>query len=327
MHGTLASIERQTLAEHARSDEALLSALLRRLHTQGVVEFSGEFGNEIATFLPLANWLKREGHLDGKRVRTYRGMKPFYFFLDDDQIEFKDEPRDFFKHKVRDWPSHSTHTAKRRYWHAPPDFRAHYAPRARRFEKPTLFVQNKFTVEWDHGPVNFIPIGDLRRLLELTTDRFQIVFSRPGAVSMGPGYSPDANAFAHYPDLEIVRRFPGALVLEEMVQAEGRPYNEVKLEVLAGAHAFYTVQGGSAHILAAFGDALLAIIHRRGAEYPHAYAHGPYKFLAPRPPEILVARSDKDVRAITKMFADISVANDHVRIGKKHDLTRWRLRK
>jgi hypothetical protein len=40
------------------------------------------------------------------------------------------------------------------------------------------------------------------------------------------------------------------LVLESMAEEEGRPYNEVKLEVLAGAHLFCAVQGGGAHVLA-----------------------------------------------------------------------------
>ncbi|HVK79077.1 MAG TPA: hypothetical protein VM915_00560 [Verrucomicrobiae bacterium] len=322
MHGTVAKTAGKL---RQQSDEALLDALLKRLRATGVVEFSGEFGNEITTFIPLAHWLKREGHLNGRRVRTYQGMRPYYFFLDDDQLETKSAQRTPLTPLLRDWPSNRTYAATKRYWHAPPDFRAYYAGQARRFEKPILFVQNKFAAEWNFGPINFLPLGELRRLLKLTSDRFQIIYSRPGAIADLAGYSLDDNSFCHYPDLAVLKEFPEALILEEMVRDEGRPYNEVKLEVLAGAYAFFTVQGGSAHILSAFGESLLAILHRRGDEYPHAYARGPYKFLSPSPPEILVARTDAQLRHLVKMFAHVDVVDDKVAMNTMHP-QRWLLR-
>jgi hypothetical protein len=210
----------------------------------------------------------------------------------------------------RDWPTNSTHTATRKPWHRPPDYRAFYKTRARRFSRPTLFIQNKFTAEWGYGPINYLPLTYLNDLLSLTAAKFQIVFSRPGARQFGAGYSVDHNPFCDYPDLDVVRKFQDAIVLEEFAGRERRSYNEVKLEILAGAHLFLAVQGGSAHILAAFGNSLLAILHRRGEEFPHAYQHGPYKYLSNDPPEVLIARNDVELECAIKVLASATVVND-----------------
>lgn len=298
-------------SEDAVDDEILLSELLATLKSTGRIEYTGEYGPEITTFIPLVHWLKHQGLLNDRRVVTYRGMEPYYFFLSDGEFLEKDERRTYSPPKGRTWPTNNTHTATRKPWHAPPDYRKFYAKRARLFQRPILYIQNKFTVEWGIGPINYLPIGGLRSLLQFAADKFQVVFSRPGA-RRASGYSNDHNRFCDYPDLDVVRHTEGALILEDIATSEERPYNEVKLEFLAGAHLFVTVQGGSAHILAAFGNSLLAILHRHGEEYPHAYSHGPYKYLSHTPPELLVARSDADFRFALQVVASARIIDGRV---------------
>lgn len=294
------------------ADERLLESALARLRATGRIEFRGEFGNEIATFIPFIAWLHAEGQLEGRQVVSYRAMRPFYFFLDEGQLVEKDEVRMWEAISQRDWPSNSTYTATRAPWHRPPDYRAHYLPRARRFALPTLFIQNKFSVEWDIGPVNYVPIASLETLLKLSQGRFQVVYSRPGAMPPGADYSLDGNTFCQYPDLEVLRRYPEALILEDMAKAEGRAYNELKLEVLAGTHLFFAVQGGSAHILAAFGNSVLAVIHRDGPEFPHAYQYGPYTYLATPRPRLIVMRTTKEIEEAVALFSTIDVREGRI---------------
>lgn len=296
--------------DRALADEALLDRLLLRLNETGKIEFTGEYGDEIATFIPLVHWLKQEGLLRDRKVLTYRGMRPYYFFLNDDEFDAKDHSRHGVPEHARDWPANSVSTATRKAWHRPPDYRAFYITRARQFSRPTLFIQNKFTVEWKLGPINYLPLFHLKYLLTQTAGKFQIVYSRPSARKCGSGYSADHNIFCDYPDLDVVRQFEDALVLEEIAAREDRSYNEVKLEVLAGARLFFAVQGGSAHILAAFGNSLLAILHRRGREFPHAYQRGLYKYLSDDPPELLIARNNAELRSAIKVFASANVVND-----------------
>jgi hypothetical protein len=289
----------------------LLDRLLVSLKSTGKLEYTGEYGPEITTFIPLVHWLKRQGLLNDRKVVTYRGMEPYYFFLDEGEFRAKDERRAWLPKPERTWPTNDTHTATRKPWHDPPDYRKFYAKKARSFERPILFIQNKFTVEWGIGPLNFLPLKDLQTLLAFASDKFQIVFSRPQG-RRPTGYSNDNNEYCDYPDLDSVRHTEGALILEDVAKAEQRPYNEVKLEFLAGSQLFLAVQGGSSHILAAFGNSLLAILHRNGLEYPHAYRHGPYKYLAPTPPELLVARDWPGFQFLMNVVVTAKIANGRV---------------
>jgi hypothetical protein len=276
----------------ADADERLLNAALQNLKKRGHIAFTGEFGAEIATFIPFAAWLKQEGLLEGRRVVSYRGMRPYYSFLSDDQFEARSGRRDFVPAAERKWPTNMSHTATRQRWHARPDYRSHYKDRGRTFERPVLFVQNKFQVEWDTGPINYLPLGALEQLFRAAAGRYHVVYSRPRDSIEGRGYTGDHNTNCDYPDLDLARRFKGVEILEESCIAAGLDYNTAKLEILAKTHVFVAAQGGGTHLLACFGNSLLLVLHRQGREYPHAYAAGPYKYLADPPPLLLVAQTN-----------------------------------
>jgi hypothetical protein len=171
-----------------------------------------------------------------------------------------------------------------------PDYRAHFGSRGMTFARPILFVQNKFTVEALRGPINYLPLRSLSDLFERTADHFEVVYSRPRSMPVSAGYTDDDNDYCDYPDFGVARRYPHVTVLEDLCLESGAPYNETKLEILAKAHLFVGVQGGGAHLLACFGNSLLLVLHYFGHEYPHAYALGPYKYLAEQPPLLLLAR-------------------------------------
>jgi hypothetical protein len=273
------------------TDQELLDSSLERLRTTGEIEYTGEFGNEITTFIPFAFWLKTQGLLEGRRVVTYKGMRPYYYFLDDDEYGERADARFWFKVPERDWPSNSTYTATKQSWHVMPNYRAHYRAQGMQFERPVLFIQNKFTVEWDLGPINFIPLRRLESLLASATKRFDVVYSRPRVGVRSDDYSVDRNTFCEYPDLAVVEKFPGVIVLEDLCARTGAPYNQTKLEILAKSHLFVAVQGGGAHLLACFGNSVMLLLHRMGDEYPHAYEKGPYKYLANPAPTLLLAKT------------------------------------
>jgi len=259
------------------------------------LEYTGEFGPEITTFIPFVAWLKQEGHLSGCRIVTYAGMRPYYFFLQDSEFTGKIEPRRWVPDAQRFWPSNSTYTATASPWHVYPDYRQHFRQAGRQFQRPVLFIQNKFTVEWGEGPVNYIPLKSLHRLLHLTADKFDVVYSRPR--ERAAGYSADDNPPCDYPDHAITRQFTHVIDFEEDCRANARNYNQAKLEVLAKSHLFVAAQGGGAHLLACFGDSLLLLLHNAGEEYPHAYQHGPYKYLSAPPPRLLVAQDTDEFQS------------------------------
>ena len=273
--------------EHIRLHRSL--ALLKQ---NAELEYTGEYGAEITTFIPFVAWLKSLGYLEGRRIVTYAGMRPYYFFLNDEEFLDKTDSRIWLPVEKRYWPFNSTYTAVKNPWHIYPNYRKRYAATGRTFKRPVLFIQNKFNVEWDIGPINYIPLRSLWGLLKLTADKFDVVYSRPhGKLA---GYSLDHTPFCEYPDRAIIKQFSHVLDFEEECQATGALYNQIKLEMLAKANMFVAVQGGGAHIISCFGNALFLLLHHRESlrerEYPHAYSKGAYKYLCSYPSKLLVAR-------------------------------------
>jgi hypothetical protein len=234
-------------------------------------------------------------------------MRPYYFFLADEEFDTKPHSRIFREETKRKWPSNTTHSATKQRWHACPDYRSHFKHRGGSFERPVLFIQNKFAVEWNIGPINYLPLAAIEQLLRLSTNRFHVVYSRPRDTLNGNGYVADHNRSCEYPDLEIVRRYDNVTILEDMCLETGADYNTTKLEILAKSHLFVAAQGGGAHVLACFGNSLLLLLHREGREYPHAYASGPYKYLSDPPPLLLVARDNDQLALGLKVVAGTTV--------------------
>ncbi len=296
------------------ADRQLLDSAIARLRETGVIEYSGEYGAEITTFIPFVCWLKSRGMLSGRRVLTYAGMRPYYYFLDDAEYAEKPGGRAWVPAEQRTWPSNSSYTATRQEWHRMPDYRARFAGEGMAFERPVLFIQNKFCVEWGEGPINYLPLKALKRLFALVGERFDVVYSRPRALDGRGDYAADDNSDCEYPDLAMARRFPAVLVLEDHVAAGGLDYNLTKLQIAAKAHLFVAVQGGGAHLLACFGDSLLLLLHRLGDEYPHTYAAGPYTYLADPPPLLLVARDTAPLMHGIELVADARLIEGRLQI-------------
>ena len=302
-------------ARIAVGDQALLDDALARLKATGTIEYRGEFGNEITTFIPFVHWLKHEGLLAGRRVVTYRGMRPYYFFLDDGEYDEKTGERHWLPPPQRDWPSSNSYTATRQNWHVMPDYRARYRDEGRRFERPLLFIQNKFCVEWNSGPINYLPLYALQEIFALAGRRFDIVYSRPRRMG-GGDYTADHAHDCDYPDLAIARRFPEVIVLEDYVAQARVPYNLAKLQILAKCWLSIAVQGGGAHLLACFGGGVMLLLHREGPEHPHAYAAGPYKYLASPPPILLVAHDYQQFSRGVELLTNFRWDGERLTIGE-----------
>jgi hypothetical protein len=299
------------------TDQQLLEQALKRLRTTGEIEYTGEFGAEIATFVPFVFWLKAQGLLADRRVVTYAGMQPYYYFLEDDEYAEKTVKRSWLPPDGRDWPSNSTYTATRQDWHCIPDYRQRYRTEGKTFERPVLFIQNKFCVEWHIGPINYIPLYVLQQLFALAGDRFDIVYSRPRRMQERSEYSTDDNADCEYPDLVTAKLFPNVTVLEDFCVETGLSYNLAKLQILAKSHLFIAVQGGGAHLMASFSDALMLLLHREGQEFPHAYATGVYKYLATPPPILMVAHNSVQFARGASLIANVGHVGGRFEIGEK----------
>jgi hypothetical protein len=224
------------------------------------MEYRGEYGTELVTFVPYVHYLKKNNKLPGK-VKTYRGMRSYYFFLNDDEIEFKDDRRDWIHPQRRDFlPPHfkdedelfSTRSSPPGQFH-PPDFLTFY----KRFkikgdsDKPILLIQNKYNSEWDEPPKNFFDEEFLEQILKIVCPRFTVIYIRSND-SKATDYSPDHNELFSYELNEkdmIKRKFPMVHLFEDLGEQYKNVYdfNTLKCIVHANAKATLSVHGGASY--------------------------------------------------------------------------------
>ncbi len=309
------------------SDAELARRAVARLQATGEIEYTGEFGDEVTTFVPFAHWLKVQNQLAGRRIITYRGMRPYYYFLDDVDYAEKSSSRHYIAEPERDWPSNNGYLITPKPWHMFPDYRARFAAQGRRFARPVLFIQNKFTVDWESGPINYLPLQALEHLFRSCADRFQIVYSRPRPLRRDVGYSVDHNTFCDYPDFALARRFDHVFILEDHCEATGEPYNLTKLEIMAKCHVFVAAHGGGANLIACFNKALILLVEREGMEYPFSYMRGHYKHYAKPAPILMYARSRKALRRGLKVIDGLRVEGDEIYVAPsaRQDLAALRI--
>jgi hypothetical protein len=284
------------------------------------LEYTGEFGPELVCFVPFIHWLHVQGRLKHRRVISYAGMRPFYYFLDEANYVEKAEKRKYVPSERRPtyWPNRDEISAQPNPFAQFPDYRRVYEGRfGRDFDKPILVIHNKYCDEWDIGPTNFMPIDTLDRMFTLLKQKFQIVYFREGFGSsdLGElGYSGDHNIPHPFDDEALLRRHPDVIVFERFAAA-GRSrtnYNELKLTVFADCKNFISSQGGGAHMIAMFSDIVLVILHRAGFELRGAYASGFYRFAANPPPVLLVTWSSLELEEATGIFQYSHDAKDGV---------------
>lgn len=273
-----------------------------------LLAFAGEFGAEVNSFLPFVHWLHLAGLMRGRRIRTYAGMRPFYFFLESGQIEEVATPRRFVHPADRPpWlPNRDDHAAARSPFEAFPDYRRQYRGGLFGGGRELLVIHNKFTPEWNGAPVNFLPRALLARLFAALQERFQIVYLRPGLRGTPAGYSADHQCDLAWDDHEVLRRFPAVEAFDDLAQAMSgsMSYNEAKLRLYAETAFHITVQGGNAHLLSLFSGGLAAIYHRAGQELRHSYAHGHFAYASRPPPRWLICRDAGDLERSLPLFRE-----------------------
>lgn len=227
-----------------------------------VIDFVGEYGIEVGVFIPYIHYLKSTGKFTGKKIITYEGMKPYYYFLDDGDIEYKKEVR---QHRVYRYPNFPEYFL----WHdniflrdncvleeyLPPDFYNFYKNQPIhniiQSNKPIIIINNKFNLEWyaHMPPQNFFSIDELRKMLNILTPHYTIVYSRPGNHIPLRNYAIDDAEVRSVLKMEerqmIETEFKEVLLIEKLIEKTNIEFNELKCILNANAVATITVLGGT----------------------------------------------------------------------------------
>lgn len=221
-----------------------------------MIEYIGEYGTEVNTFVPYIYYLKKNNLLKDKVV-LYSGMKPYYYFLEDNEVLYKESNRYwippsarhclpenliddvvFFNKYNPGLPPHNF---------IPPPMKEYYSKYKIESSKPILILQNKYNKEWGQPPKNFIDVKTLREILHILIPKYHVIYFRSNNLFL-PGYSRDANENESLPinDKEMIKsEFMGSVtIFEDLLSKVNTDFNMFKCVLLANAKAFVSVIGG-----------------------------------------------------------------------------------
>jgi len=268
------------------------------------LKYQGEFGPEIVTFVPFIFNLKKHGLLKNRSVTTYAGMQPYYYFLKRGELKQISETRSYIPHDDRWWPNSNEHHRLITQGETFPVFQKEHSTNKR----PLVFIQNKYCVEWDREPINFLDLDTLNEIFKITKNRFDVIYSRQGSArdQSKLGIAIDHNKEIQFNDLDLCGKFNHVRVLERI--RSFRSYNSNKLKFINQANLLVGVQGGSNSPWAYFNKNAV-ILHREGRETEHSYENGFYKYLSPIPLKLEVVSESNELLIALK---------NNLGIGSRH---------
>lgn len=254
-----------------------------------IIEFNGEFSQEIMWVLPFAYWHCKNGTL--KKTISPKGMEPFYFFSPDHE-----EP-----YSVREWKrveyyfetpnvAHTRSISFNKFLPVP--LKEHYKNTLLTYNKPLLIIANKYNVEWDGPPINFFNFEQLAAIFSRFQDKYQIIYNRPPAKEIVGDNSEIKDLQEH---AWIKENFPSVLLLEDLYQGNKnhvKNFNHLQLMAYANCDHFISVHGG-ASVLASYFGGINLIYSKQGIEHGLGEFENNYHYFSGA--KIEVARTEEEL--------------------------------
>lgn len=263
-----------------------------------VIEFQGEFDQELRYALPFAYWHQQNGTL--KNTVASKNTAPFYFFNPNHEERFDKRvwQTNYGNYIIPNMPHSPAFDGSK--WMAPP-FKAQYQNTRFVFAKPLLVIANKYNIEWDKPPINFLSIDALNELITNLKSRYQIIYNRPlgGQIVLDNSEIMDLGEHAW-----LRANHPEVLQMNDLYEqhrAEVANYNHLQLLVYANADRFISMHGGTAALASYFGG-INVILSHPGGGWEHVFNE--YETLFPRfsGAKILHAKSVGEVFEFVKEY-------------------------
>ncbi len=202
-----------------------------------------EFGYELACVIPYAYHL----HKLGKLTSTYSAK------LTNELYYFSDSHHEVYDKRVCvdliNIPNPKVGVIHMKYdqW-SPPPYKDQFRGYDFGFDKPLMIVHNKYNKEWCRCPVNFLDVPTLKKIFQLFSDKFHIVYSRPGSDLIVDDH---ADIYILKGELDI--GFTNICDLYKNFEKDFNNFNHFQLALHASCDRFISVQGGSSYLSSYFG--------------------------------------------------------------------------
>jgi len=274
-----------------------------------IIKTNPEFGIELALTIPYAYWLHLQGELE--TVITSKGMKPFYYFCKDVREEFNYRtvdnasaglntlPNQWIHHNaIKVWGKDYSELTKEEQskanavldyskWICPP-YAEYYKNDEFNFNKPIIFITNKYNIEHGEKPFGFFDIQCLYDIFTYLTEKgFAVVYKRASnkegfaidqneqntLISNLEGIKANIEGVGIIDDHKLTEFFDDVYLLDNLVKEN---YNETQLKIMANSHGFISVCGGNSVLSSCFGKTVISYIHKGKELRPNYFGKASY---------------------------------------------------
>lgn len=228
-----------------------------------------EFGSEVVLkFGEIYNAWKNDKNV---KVHTLKGMKPFYFYIKDENLIEEDKKR-----RLGSPPGTRLHAKELpSYCKEYPNFKEKYSSYKLPFEtdREIILISNKYNVEWNKPPINFLDIPTLTELFETLSKKYLVVYNRIQSSQIAD----DKAEIKDLGDYALVEKYDNVIDFNK-IESDYTP-NELQLILVSQAKHKISVQGGTS-ILSSLGGGTNDIFVVKGGELEHDTMNVWYKNLS-----------------------------------------------
>lgn len=222
-----------------------------------------EFGYELIMCVPFAYYHKSLG--DKVVVNSCKGMRSFYYFLDDTEFVEKYNSRGFARPtgtRLKDIHFRDLDTQEFK----PLDYTNHFSSHTlkSKFDKELLIISNKYTSEWGHGPVNYLSLECLDELFDTLSPKYDIIYNRPKTSNICDDHQPSKELG----DRTIIDNYKNVYDINNLFEQEEIDFNTLQLVLMSKAKNKISVQGGTS-IISSFLGGMNKVYAVVGGEVEH----------------------------------------------------------
>lgn len=259
------------------------------------ISINCEFGVELACVIPEIFYRHCMG--ENIEMNVCKGMKPFYWFLEN--------VNEVFQYRTIDNSAAGLDQFKNNWIHGidslnnpgvldytewlSPDYRTHYGNDHFVWNRPTVFLTNKFNLEHSEFPYGFFDIQCLYDMFTLLVNKgYTVIYKRAGNTegfaldqnevgvlhSGLQGIKADIEGVGVIDDKQLCGYFEHVVNFDDLVGHFD--YNTTQLMVMANCSRFISVCGGNSILSSLWGGKVISYVHK-GAELrpnyfgPHSY--------------------------------------------------------
>jgi len=222
------------------------------------IQYFGEFGYELISVIPYAYWLFMNNKLN--KTESVSDTHCLYYFSPRHK-EVRIDRKDI---GLQHFPINNIHISNldTSQW-IPPPYRKIYQNNKFVWNKPSLVISNKHSIEWKGQPTNYISLEVLHQILSLLNDKYQIVYNRPTNKQIVN----DNQDILEYDDYVIINKyFPEVTTMLKLHEKnKDLTFNALQLMTYANCNNFISVQGGGSVLASYFGGTNI-IYAKKGSE-------------------------------------------------------------